>query len=196
VDIRAVFPNAGGMREPLIPQLDAEEFLHWEARQPEKFELHHGFIMAFAGGTFAHNKITNNVRIALDRAYPPPCETFSSDVKVGVGEKSFFYPDVGVVCDPVPDDATVVTAPILVCEILSEGTRSNDLVEKRAAYRSLPSLRIYLIVHTRLRRVELDSRGPNGKWTTSFVEAGSIAVGRTQIDLDEIYARTEIGATT
>jgi hypothetical protein len=53
------------MREPLIPQLDAEEFLHWEARQMQKHGLHHGFVVAFAGGTIDRDTIAFNLRSKL-----------------------------------------------------------------------------------------------------------------------------------
>jgi Uma2 family endonuclease len=184
------------MRERVIPQLDAGEFLHWEARQSGKFELHDGFVVSFAGGTFAHNRIVNNLRTALERAYPPPCGVFSSDIKVQAGTATFFYPDVGVVCEDVPDDATIVTTPVVVVEVLSETTRAFDVGEKRDVYRSISSLEFYVVVHTRSRRVEVDARRPGGTWSTSIVDAGSIAIGRSEITIDEIYARTQIAATS
>ena len=89
------------MREPVIPQLAAREFLGWEASQDEKFELHRGFVMAFAGGTVDHDTIAFNLRIAFDRLFPPPCRTFGSDVKVRVSADTFYYADAGVVCEVV-----------------------------------------------------------------------------------------------
>ena len=50
------------LKEPVIPQLAAREFLVWEAAQGEKFELHRGFVMAFAGGTVDHDTIAFTLR--------------------------------------------------------------------------------------------------------------------------------------
>jgi Uma2 family endonuclease len=182
------------MREPLIPQLDADEFVHWENRQAGKHELHHGFVVAFAGATVDHDTIAFNIRNALARAFPRPCRAFGPDVKVRVAETTFFYPDASVVCDDMPGNATVITAPILTCEILSESTRAYDLIDKRAAYHGVPTLRTYAIVHTRSRRIEIDSRAPSGDWRTTVFDEGEVPIGTSAISLDEIYEFTSVPA--
>jgi Uma2 family endonuclease len=180
------------MRPRLVPELDVEEFLHWENRQSERFELQHGFIVAFAGGTFDHNTIAFNVRKALEAAYPSPCRTFGSDVKVKISDQSVFYPAAGAVCTEVPGTATIVLSPTIVCEVLSESTRAYDLIDKRAAYRRIPSLQAYLIVDTRSRRVEIDTRTFGDRWTTSAYEDGTFELGSGTISLDAIYEGTSV----
>jgi Uma2 family endonuclease len=184
------------MREPLIPQLDAEEFLHWENRQQDRFELHHGFIVAFAGGTIDHDTIATNVRVLLRKMYPSPCRSFGSDVKVRISESIVFYPDAGVVCEELTGGETVVTAPTAICEILSESTRTYDLIDKRAAYHGLPTLGAYIIVHTRTRRIEVDVRSPDGSWQTSTIDDGPLPLGAHTVTVDEIYEFTAVPAAT
>jgi Uma2 family endonuclease len=180
------------MREPIVPQLAEREFLSWEATQDGKFELHRGFVMAFAGGTVDHDTIAFNLRTALDRLFPPPCRTFGADVKVRVAADTLYYADAGVVCQAVPGDATVIEGARIVAEVLSRSTRSYDLVEKRAAYRAMASLTAYIVVHTDMRRVEVDERGQGGSWRTETYDLGEGFVDGRAIALDAIYARSSL----
>jgi Uma2 family endonuclease len=181
------------MGEPIIPQLEEPDYLSWEEKQKTKFELHHGFVVAFAGGTAAHDTVANNVRAALKRLFPSPCRMVGSDVKLRISAETFFYPDAVVVCNPVSDGATFLEGPRIVAEVLSRSTRGYDLVEKRAAYRSLPSLAAYGVVHTDTRRVEVDSRNHDGTWTTETFDEEAFIDGR-ELSLDEIYAETSLDA--
>lgn len=178
------------MREPVIPQLSEREFVGWEAAQDRKFELHRGFVLAFAGGTIAHDQIAFNVRSLLAAAYEMPCRSFGSDVKVRVAYDTFYYADAGIVCDTVDDEAQFVQTPVVVVEVLSRSTRAFDLVEKRAAYRALPSLRAYAIVHIDMRRIEIDSRSGDGAWRTETFDAETAFIDGREVRLDAVYART------
>jgi len=179
------------VREPILPQLDEPEYLNWEAKQTAKFELHHGFVVAFAGGTADHDTVANNVRAALKRLFEAPCRMFGSDVKLRISQDTFFYPDAMVVCEPVLGSATYVEAPKVVVEVLSRSTRAYDLVEKRAAYRGLVSLVAYVVVHTDMRRVEVDSRTSDGRWTTEAFDDKAFIGGR-ELTLAEVYAGTSL----
>lgn len=179
------------MREPIVPQLEGDEYLLWEARQSERHELHHGFVVAFSGGTRAHGTIALNLQIVLRRVFPSPCETFGSDVKIEISASTFLYPDASVSCEPADDDASSIRSPLFVAEILSKSTRSYDLVEKRAFYRSLPSLRTYLIVHTEVRCVDVDTIA-SGVWQTHRCAEETVALGSSLVTFDEIYAQTSV----
>ncbi|MGP6156900.1 MAG: Uma2 family endonuclease [Vulcanimicrobiaceae bacterium] len=184
------------MREPIIPQLAEREFLSWEAAQDGKFELHRGFVMAFAGGTIDHDTIAFNLRACLDRLFPAPCRTFGADVKVRVSADTFSYADAGVVREAVAGDATVIERARIVAEVLSRSTRSYDLIEKRAAYRSMPSLTAYVVVQAEMRRVEVDVRAQDGSWRTETYDDGEAFVEGRVIPLDAIYARSSLEDAT
>jgi Uma2 family endonuclease len=149
------------MREPFLPQLDAWEFHHWEDRQLDKHELHHGFVVAFAGGTIDHDTLAINLCVAMRKAFPAPCRVFGSGVKVQISDSTVYYADAGVIYDQVRGDATVIATPTVVCEVPSESTRAYDLVEKRAAYRSVATLRFYVTDH--VRRNLPDHRGSSAR---------------------------------
>jgi len=181
------------VRDPILPEMTAEMYLAWEGSLPEKFELHHGFAFAFAGGTFEHDQIALAMRDVLRRTFPAPCRTIGSDVKVRVAEQTFYYCDVAVVCEPVDRAALFVDRPRIVVEVLSRSTRGYDLVEKRAGYRSMPSVEAYVIVHTAMRRIEIDGRDLGGRWVTHHYDDDSAFIGTHRFELDEIYGSSDVG---
>ena len=180
------------MREPVIPELDAETFLLWESKQHDRHELHHGFIVAFAGGTLDHDRISRNVADMLEGLFPLPCRSYGSEVSVRVGESTIYYPDATVVCVEMPGTATVIDEPRVVAEVLSPSTRAYDIIEKRAMYRKVPSLRAYLIVHTTSQRIELDVRAGDGRWSTHVSDGEPITLGSGMLTLETVYARTSV----
>lgn len=80
--------------------------------------------------------------------------------------------------------------PCLVVEVLSPSTESIDRREKMLAYRTVPSLRDYLLISQEQRRVELYRRGADGGWASAVVaEAGDVALECVQanLTLEDIY---------
>ena len=181
------------VREPVIPQLTASQFLSWADGQEAKFELHRGFVLSFAGGTIDHDTIAFNMRVLLAQKYPAPCRTFGSDVKVRVAEDTIYYADVGVVCDEVSGKDTIVDRPRIIVEVLSPSTHGYDLVEKRASYRGLSSLVAYVVVHATMRRLDIDERTSTGEWQTQSIDGGEAYCDGRALSLPAIYARTRLG---
>lgn len=180
------------MKEPVIPQLDGPQFLAWEQTQTARFELHRGFVMAFAGGTAAHAQISFNLQSVLDRAFSG-CRTFGSELKLKVAEDTYYYPDVTIACEgDIADETTVLTHATVACEVLSRSTRAYDLVEKRASYRGHAGLAAYVIVHTDRRRIEVDARNPAGIWQTLTFDEGTFDVHGRTLSIDDVYARTSV----
>ncbi|MDQ2908166.1 MAG: Uma2 family endonuclease [Candidatus Eremiobacteraeota bacterium] len=177
------------MKEPIVPQFEADAFIRWEEAQELRFELHHGFAVAFAGGTVDHDRIGFSLRKIFERLYPLPCRTFGSDVKVRVGVASLYYADVGVFCETVNGDATIVDRPRAIAEVLSRSTRAYDVVEKRAAYRAMTSVETYVIVHTEMRRIEVDTRSTNGRWRTDTYDDDEAYLNGQAFRLEEVYGR-------
>jgi Uma2 family endonuclease len=79
-------------------------------------------------------------------------------------EDVIYYPDVMVACSAEDDDPLVENAPCLVVEVASPSTKSIDRREKMLAYRSIPTLRAYLIVAQDDRCVERYWRDEKGEW--------------------------------
>jgi Uma2 family endonuclease len=90
----------------------------------------------------------------------------------------------------------IENAPCLVVEVASPSTESIDRREKLLAYRSIPTLRAYLIVAQDGRRVERCWRGEDGEWRQGeAVGKGSKVLipcpSPIEITLSEIYEGLE-----
>lgn len=143
-----------------------------EATATERHILWDGEVFAveaMAGGTIDHGTVCANVVTALGVALlPTRCRVMTSDVKIWVPrKKGFVYPDASVVCgrpERYPGTTDTVTNPLLLVEVLSEGTERFDRGEKFDGYRSIASLRHYVMVSTSGRLVEHYERGEGGAW--------------------------------
>lgn len=130
------------LRRPMT--IDA--FLAWEERQELRWEFDGFAPVAMTGGTFGHTQIQSNVIAALtSRLRGSPCRVGTSHMKI-LAAGSVRYPDAFIVCTPVPRTATVVTEPVVVFEVLSEGTASTDHYIKNQEYRATPSIQRYVML--------------------------------------------------
>jgi Uma2 family endonuclease len=156
--------------------LSAEDFLAWDETQTVRHEFIGGEVFAMAGAGERHATAAGNVYVALrSHLAGTPCRTFITDMKLRVeAANAFFYPDVMVTCSAL--DATnplIKREPVLLVEVLSPSTAAYDRGDKFAAYRTLPSLREYLLVDPDTRRCDLYRLGAEGLWVLHPVEPGN-----------------------
>lgn len=147
-----------------------EEFLTWEAEQPERWEFFKGEAFMMAGGSDVHNVVTGNAYMALRIGLQNTrCNVFMSDVRLRLAEDdSLFYPDVFVTCsDADRARRQVKEDPTLVAEVLSPSTEAYDRGDKFAAYRRFPGLRTVLFLSQDRAHVECFTRGEDGRWILS-----------------------------
>ena len=129
-----------------LKPMTAEEFLAWEERQDERYEFDGFRPIAMTGGTFAHGIIGRNVRTELDnRLRGSRCIPLGPDMKIAVAGR-FRYPDAIVVCSPVDRKATVIADPVVVFEVLSDGTARIDHFDKLREYTATASIRRYVLL--------------------------------------------------
>jgi Uma2 family endonuclease len=178
--------------------LSLAAFLEWEARQELRHERVGGVVRAMAGGTDRHDAIGNALRAELRaRLRGSPCRVRGPDLKVVTPGGDVLYPDVLVRCGPRDDRATTVADPLLVAEVLSAGTLQHDLLAKRLAYKSIPSLRVILYVAQDQARVDMVRRGPDGRWDDDEPAIGLDSVLAlpelgVELPLAELYADTDV----
>ncbi len=121
-------------------RLNADEYLRWEAEQPEKHEYVEGVVFAMVGVTRLHNIVAMNLARQLSsKLEGTPYRVFISDIMLEVAAaNAYFYPDVMVTCDAADLKADLVMhAPTLVVEVLSPSTASYDRGEKFRAFRQI-----------------------------------------------------------
>lgn len=148
-------------------KLSLEAFIAWENGQDDKHEFVRGEVFAMVGARRVHGQVCLNLAAALKAQLKGgPCAVFMESLKVQIGRDTLVYPDVFVTCDP-GDLRTeqVFVAPTVVVEVLSPSTQAYDRGLKFTLYRSLPSLREYVLVDPQTREVLVFRRGAEGLFT-------------------------------
>lgn len=147
-------------------RLDLSAFLEWENAQADRNEYFRGEVFAMVGARRVHGIVAGNMFGALlSHLRGQPCRAFTESYKVQVGDDAVLYPDVFVTCDR-RDLATemIFRHPLLVVEVLSEGTQSFDRGLKFAAYRQIDALREYVLIDPDLKRCEVYRRNERGNF--------------------------------
>ena len=175
------------------------EFLDWEKDQPHRWEFINGTAYAMAGGTLASNRLAKNISRAVDGVLAGRgCESFIENVKV-LTATDCLYPDVLIACGPLGNDATEVSNPVVIFEVLSKGTAKYDSSAKFLKYQTIPSLQHYVLVSQDAMAVQNFSRRADGQWADYHAISGGGevlvlgALGIT-IRLAEIYAGVLVDA--
>ncbi|HEY8089680.1 MAG TPA: Uma2 family endonuclease [Polyangiaceae bacterium] len=158
-----------------------------------KHEFLDGEITAMAGGTPDHGALAMALGHLLQSALgDKPWRVYSSDVRVRATGMAA-YPDLSVVCGRLatdPEDPQAIANPVVIVEVLSDSTEARDRGVKAAHYRHLASLREYVLVSQRERRIEVHRRNEAGRWELFEYEAGQsaeLASLGCVVAVDEVY---------
>lgn len=174
--------------------MSEDDYLEWESRAKEKHEYVAGAIFAMAGASERHNRIALNIAFHLRLATRGhSCRAFMSDMKLRIaGYRSYYYPDVMLVCDDQDDHPIYNTAPCFIAEVLSSATAATDQREKWLHYQSIPSLRYYLLVDADRARARFLTKVAEERWTEQTLDREDIVeinCGDTHLTLalDDLY---------
>jgi Uma2 family endonuclease len=146
-----------------------EQYLEIERKAEFKSEYYQGEMFAMSGARYAHIQVVSNTLASLHQQLRRgPCQPLSSDMRVRVTPVGLYcYPDIVVVCgEPQFADNTFDTLlnPTVIVEVLSESTEAYDRGQKFALYRTLESLREYVMISSLRASVERYTRQPDGQW--------------------------------
>lgn len=180
-----------------IPDTDAADYLALETASTLKHEYLDGQIVAMAGAGERHNRIALNAAFRLrTAARGTSCGVFISDMKLRVaGTNAFYYPDVMLVCAE-DDHPHYKTHPCVIIEVLSPSTAAIDQREKWLAYRTLPSLSVYLLVDAERRHADYWQRDTDGSWRQGTLEETEVLTLdcpplKIPLALDDLYEDVE-----
>jgi Uma2 family endonuclease len=150
-----------------------EEYLVRERAAEYKTEYHGGELVAMTGATGAHLRVARNTALALGlQVDGGPCEMFISDCMVHLAEDWYVYPDIVVACGGADlREGRILMNPSLVVEVLSPSTERKDRGEKGDAYRSVPTMREYLLLAQNRVRAELYRRQADGRWECTVLQS-------------------------
>jgi Uma2 family endonuclease len=182
--------DAKPMAEVLPKPWTVDDFLAWEAGQPERYEFVDGVLRMMVGASAAHTVIKDNITAALRvQLRGTPCRAFSEGLKV-VTRTAVLYPDVIVTCAPVAPADDRIHEPVAIFEVLSRTTAEYDRGTKGEVYRAIATLQHYVLVGQDRRRVELFSRAGDG-WLLHVLEPPIATIElsslNAKLSLDDVY---------
>lgn len=88
------------------------------------------------------------------------CEHFTNEIRVRTPDSRLYgYSDMVISCDTEtdPNDKCAVLNPVVIIEVLSPSTEKFDRMEKALRYRTIPSLRDYVLISQDAMAVEHQS---------------------------------------
>jgi len=186
-----------------LAQYSYEDYRRFEEATDAKHEYLRGQILAMAGGTPEHAALaTAAIGLFVQRLGGGPCHPFSSDLRVRVRATGLAtYPDVIVICGDLerdPEDPNAATNPALLIEVLSPATEAYDRGEKWDHYRTIASLREYLLISHRERRIERWWRRGADDWERQSAGRGDVlhltALG-IDLEVDAIFDSSPLTRT-
>lgn len=164
-----------------------QEYLDLERKSDQKHEFYAGEVVALAGGSAQHNRITINVITNLyNQLQNRSCNVYSSDMRIKIPHsKSYVYPDVSVVCgqEHFDDDSEdTLMNPIVIIEVLSPSTERHDRGKKFEYYRTIESLQEYILIAQDAKRIDHFTRQSTSLWMFSSLGEAEDMLYLTSID--------------
>jgi Uma2 family endonuclease len=155
-----------------------EEYQEIAETSESRYEYWYGNLFAMAGSSMNHARLSRNLGFLLHeqiRKKGKKCDTFMSDIRLKVKDKSvYYYPDVLVTCSEADfENGKQASEPILVAEVLSKSTALRDANEKLLAYLEMPSLQYYLMISQDRTAVRVYERAETGWNMQIFTELES-----------------------
>lgn len=166
----------------------AEYFAH-EEQAEERSEFYEGEIFAMAGGTPNHNRLAGNVYSSLQAALRGrPCAAFMADVRLLVKRRQLYtYPDVMAICGRLqyaPGRNDTVTNPVLIVEVLSPSTEAYDRGKKFEFYRTIDTLKEYVLIDQSRMYVERHRPLGLGRWEMTAFTAPEDVLSLDSVDVE------------
>jgi Uma2 family endonuclease len=177
-------------------QMTLEEYLEFDYNAEGRYEYFYGEVFEMSGGSPEHSLLGSRIGYLLgNKLYKKNCLVYNSDVKLKVPTMPpYRYSDISALCGkPVYENVgkqRLLVNPTLIVEVLSPSTENYDREEKFKAYKSIESLREYLLVSQVKKFITLYVRHNDKFWFQSeYVEGETLTLESLECDLsvDEIY---------
>lgn len=182
-------------------KLTPQEYLAIERQNEVKSEYWNGEMFAMAGASEAHNLIVLNVGAELRAQLKGrPCRVYPSDMRVRIPRSTAYrYPDVIVICgQPEFEDEhhDILLNPTVIIEVLSPSTEVYDRGTKFRQYRTVDSLREYVLISQEKPLIERYVRQQETRfWLLSeaegFEEHIEVDSIKCELALAEVYEKVE-----
>jgi Uma2 family endonuclease len=141
-------------------EITEEQYLALDRAAEFRSEFINGEMFAMSGASLPHVRIQRNLVVELHASLRGSgCEALGSDLRIKVSGRTYLYADVSVACGPVtPDEHNDnLINPVAIFEILSPSTEKFDRGLKFQLYRTIDSLKEYILVNQEQVRIELST---------------------------------------
>jgi len=188
--------------------MTVEQYLTLDEATDAKYEYDNGYvfmlrppssaydenaILDMAGGSVAHGAICAQlVYLLVGALRGRPCRAYTSDTRMKLAERQYFYPDITVACGQ--ETGSMLQNPTVVIEVLSPTTEKRDRGAKFQTYKALPTVQEYVLIGSEYQAIEVHRR-EGTFWrqyhyrTGDLVELTSIGV---RFPFDEVYDGIEL----
>ncbi len=145
------------------PYLSEKKYLEEERKASFKSEYYKGEVFAMSGASKEHNKIAGAIIGHLfSHLKDRYCSVMPSDTRVHNPSNTLYtYPDVVVTCEEekyLDDEFDTLLNPTIIIEVLSKSTQDYDRGTKFMLYRSIPSLKNYVLISSLEYSIEIYTR--------------------------------------
>lgn len=178
-----------------------EEYFALEKSSEARYEYWDGEVFDMSGVSPNHSLIESNLNLSLrlalrDRA----CLVFPANARIKVPNvPPYRYADMSVACGkPVYESIGGIEAllnPVLIIEVLSPSTEAYDRGDKFTYYKSIPSLKEYLLVAQHRPHITQYVKQDNGSWSYCEVNELTAVLNLPSIDcelaLTDVYQDVE-----
>ncbi len=184
---------------PNTQRWTVEAYLDFEMTSETKHEYFDGEVYAMSGASEKHNHIVaNTIGSFFAQLRESPCNALSSDQRVRVSKRQYVYPDITIVCGErqfTGEKPDTLLNPTVLIEVLSPSTEGYDKTVKSEYYRSIPSLKEYLLISQEKCHIEHYARQTNGKWFVADVMQmdGTLELSSVQCTLaaEDVYNKVK-----
>lgn len=174
-----------------------EEYFDLERSTNERFEYWNGEVFSMSGGSDEHDQIESNTHLSLRLALRErECRVFTGNMRIKVPSlPPYRYGDVSALCgQPIFEKiggVDTLTNPALIIEVLSDSTEAYDRGDKFTHYKSIPSLREYLLIAQHRPHITQYVKQEDGSWSYREVNDLSASVHVPSVDcvleLSDVY---------
>lgn len=173
---------------PKYNYISPEHYLEMERASDTKHEYYKGEVFAMSGASLPHNDIFHNVYGALTFFLKGKgCKPYGSDLRIHIPKDSLYtYPDISIICGK-PQTTDIfrdnIINPSVIIEILSKSTKDYDRGSKFTLYRSINTLKEYILIDSTSISVEIFTRQEDNSWRLTEFKQQSDSFTITTISL-------------
>ncbi len=160
----------------MVPAIDdkiytVEEYILLDESCDIRHEFINGQLYDMSGASDLHNEICYNLTFLLKTSLAgKDFKVYMEGVEVKIqGEEYYTYPDVFITNHPEDlQNKYIKQFPVLLIEVLSDGTRKYDTIDKFIQYQKIETLQYYILVEPEFMYINCFSKDETGEWHSAI----------------------------